>query len=53
MTMPDIQIPQEDWHWPVFAETLCGTMTDRESFRKKISNFGRFGCLRAAFTWKK
>ena len=30
MTMPDIQIPQEDWHWPVFAETLCGTMTDRE-----------------------
>jgi toxoflavin biosynthesis protein ToxD len=19
-----------DWHWPVFSETLCGTMTDRE-----------------------
>jgi len=19
-----------DWHWPVFPETLCGTMTDRE-----------------------
>ena len=22
--------PTSDWHWPVFAETLCGTMTDRE-----------------------
>ena len=22
--------PHHDWHWPVFEETLCGTMTDRE-----------------------
>ena len=22
--------PMADWHWPVFEETLCGTMTDRE-----------------------
>lgn len=22
--------PSTDWHWPVFTEVLCGTMTDRE-----------------------
>lgn len=28
--MTHAHTPQDDWHWPVFTETLCGTMTDRE-----------------------